>query len=101
MPTAYSLHNLVKASGIPIFLMADFLKIQFTVKILKKMRHLKDYRNCPKWNCLVYKIMHPKDADRMTNSVDSDQTAPCWSSLIWVYTVYSDLYVPIFGIFTV
>ena len=33
--------------------------------------------------------MAPKDADRMANSVDPDQTAPLllWSSLIWVYTV--------------
>ena len=37
--------------------------------------------------------MRPKDADRMANSVDPDQTAPLHclpisrSSLIWVYTV--------------
>ena len=29
--------------------------------------------------------MCPKDADRMANSVDPDQTAP-----VWVYTVCSD-----------
>ena len=32
--------------------------------------------------------MRPKDADRMANSVDPDQTASFWSNLmIWVYTV--------------
>ena len=45
--------------------------------------------------------MHPKDADRIADSVDPDQTAPSrtWvpdqtaPSLIWVYTVCSDLFV--------
>ena len=32
--------------------------------------------------------LRPKDADRTANSVDPDQTR---SSLIWVYTVCSDL----------
>ena len=31
----------------------------------------------------------------MANSVDSDQAAPFWSSLIWVFTVFSDLSVPL------
>ena len=37
--------------------------------------------------------MHPKDADRMTSSVDHDQTA--------FYTVCIDLSVPVFRIFIV
>ena len=45
--------------------------------------------------------MHLKDADGMANSVDSDQTASFRSSLIWVYTVCSELPVPVFGNFTV
>ena len=32
-----------------------------------------------------------KDADGMANSAESDQTAPFWSSLIWVCTVCLDL----------
>ena len=43
--------------------------------------------------------MHPKDADRMANSVDVDQTA-C-SSLIWVYTVCLDISVRTLRIITV
>ena len=38
--------------------------------------------------------MPPKVADGMANRVDSDQTAPLnqtWSSLIWVFTVLSEL----------
>ena len=42
--------------------------------------------------------MPQKDVDRMANSVDPDQTAPC---LIRIYTVCSDIHVPIFKIFTV
>ena len=42
--------------------------------------------------------MHPKDADRMANSVDPDQTAPFRSSLVLVCTVCSDLSVPILRI---
>ena len=38
--------------------------------------------------------MRPEDADGAANSIDPDQTAP-WSSLIRVYIVCSDLYVPI------
>ena len=41
--------------------------------------------------------MPPKDVDRMANSVDPDQTA----ALIKIYTVFSDIHVPIFKIFTV
>ena len=56
----------------------------------------KNYCNSPKiwliW--IVHRVMCLNDADGMANSVDPDQTAP-WhssrSSLIWVYTVYSDL----------
>ena len=44
--------------------------------------------------------MPPKDAERMANSVDPDQTA-LKSSLIRIYTVCSDIHVPIFKIFTV
>ena len=45
--------------------------------------------------------MHPKDADGMASRIDHDQTAPCRSSLIWVYTVYLELSVPILRIFVV
>ena len=40
--------------------------------------------------------MPPEDVDRMTSSVDPDK-----SGLIRIYTVWSDIYVPIFRIFTV
>ena len=43
--------------------------------------------------------MPPKDVERMANSVDPDQTA--LGSLIRIYTVCSDIHVPIFKIFTV
>ena len=46
-------------------------------------------------------ILRSKDSDRLTNRVDTDQTAPLRSSLIWVCTVCSDLSVPIFQIITV
>ena len=43
-----------------------------------------------KW--LYQRVMHPKDADRMANSVDADQTTCSYrSSLIWVYSVCSGL----------
>ena len=45
--------------------------------------------------------MPPKDVERMANSVDPDQTALLRSSLIRIYTVCSDIHVPIFKIFTV
>ena len=46
--------------------------------------------------------MCQKAADGVTNSVGSDQTAPeIRSSLIFVYTVCSDLFVPILGNITV
>ena len=41
--------------------------------------------------------MPPKDVERMANSIDPDQTA----LLIRIYTVCSDIHVPIFKIFTV
>ena len=43
-----------------------------------------------------YRSIHSKDADRMANSVDPDQTAP-----IWVYTVCLDLSVQKIRIITV
>ena len=39
-------------------------------------------------------VMSPEDADGMANIVDTDQTAPSQTSLIWVYTVCPDLSVP-------
>ena len=44
--------------------------------------------------------MPPKDEERMANSVDPDQTI-LKSSLMRLYTVCSDIHVPIFRIFTV
>ena len=38
--------------------------------------------------CLFHRVLHPKDADQMANSVNPDQTAPL--SLIWVYTISTD-----------
>ena len=43
--------------------------------------------------------MHSADADGMANSVDPNQTAR--SSLIWVCTVWSDLFVQVLRVFTV
>ena len=31
----------------------------------------------------MYIVMHPKDADRMVNSVDPDQTAPVGAGAVW------------------
>ena len=45
-------------------------------------------------------MLRPKDATGMANSVDPDQTAPCWNSQIWFRTVYSDQTVQIFRIIT-
>ena len=42
-----------------------------------------------------------KDADKIANSVDPDQTAPLISSLIWVYTVCPEFSVRKLGIITV
>ena len=54
----------------------------------KKFRHPKICCNDPEiWTKLLYhRVMHPKDGDRIANSIDPDQTAP----LIWVGTVCSD-----------
>ena len=48
-------------------------------------------------------VMCSKDADRMANSIDTDQPAPSdfRSSLIWLYTVSTDLPVQILRIITV
>ena len=35
-------------------------------------------------------VMHGKDEILMASSVDTDQTAPCRSSLIWVFTDCSE-----------
>ena len=61
------------------------------------------YRDCPTNGIVGFysAILRSKDADRITNRVDTDQTAPLRSSLIWVCTVCSDLSVPIFPIITV
>ena len=47
---------------------------------------------CPKTLTVLFynPVKHPKDADGMANSAESDQTAP-WSSLIRVCTIFSDL----------
>ena len=44
-------------------------------------------RSCRLSFITINKLLHPKDADRMANSVNLDQTAP----LDWVYTVCSRL----------
>ena len=45
-----------------------------------------------------YPLMSLKGIDRMTNSVDPDQTAPYRSSLIWDYSVCANLLFRIFNI---
>ena len=59
-------------------------------KICKTLDTGKSCCNHPKirtkW--LYHGVMHPKDADRIANNVDPDQTR---SSLIWVYTVCPEL----------
>ena len=59
-------------------------------KILKNSDTRKICCNHPKsWRKWPYhRVTHPKDADRIANSEDPDQTK---SSLIWVYTVCPDL----------
>ena len=47
---------------------------------------------------LYHRVMLPKDADGMANSVDPYQTAP---SLIWIYIVYSGISVRKLRIITV
>ena len=60
------------------------------------------YSDCPTNGIVGFysAILRSKDADRITNRVDTDQTA-LRSSLIWVCTVCLDLSVPIFQIITV
>ena len=61
------------------------------------------HRDCPTNGIVGFYsgILRSKDSDRITNRVDTDQTAPLRSSLIWVCTVCLDLSVPIFQIITV
>ena len=78
---------------------------------LIRQARVKEYRkNSKNWDTLNYHhdcptngivgfysaILRSKDSDKVTNRVDTDQTAPVRSSLIWVCTVCSDLSVPIF-----
>ena len=56
--------------------------------------------NCPN-NETVCFYNAVKDADGTANSGDPDQTALFRSSLIWVCTICSDLFVPVFRIFMV
>ena len=44
-------------------------------------------------------VMHGKDEVCFASSVDTDQTAPCRSSLNWVFTVCSDQSITILRIF--
>ena len=46
------------------------------------------------------KMVYPKCAGEKANNVDPDQTAP-WSSLIWVYTFFSGLFVLLVGVIIV
>ena len=56
-----------------------------------------NYHNCPTIGTVGFysAVLCSKDANRITNREDPDQT------LIWVCTVCSDLFVPIFKIITV
>ena len=81
----------------------------YTVKILNIRTPQKICCNHPKiWTRWLYqRVMHPKDAVGIANSVDPDQTAPrrsdcsSRSSLIWVCTVCPDLSVRKLRIITV
>ena len=83
---------------------AIFNKTGTTFMLYRKpANHSKGYRKFPKYSdtqkiccnhlqswtrwCFL-RVMHPKDAEGIANSVDPDQTAP---SLIWVCTVCPDL----------
>ena len=74
-------------------------KIQGTIIILKfgtpKLNNLKSFRKGNVW--FYYAVMCLQEADGMANCVDPDQTAPR-SSLIWFFTVCSDLSVLILRI---
>ena len=66
-----------------------------TIKLLKvpTPKHLLYHPEI--WTRLLYhRVMHPKDADRMANSVDPDQTAPLvavWSgSALFAQTCLSE-----------
>ena len=63
----------------------------FKTKI-QKFRHSKNCCKRPKiWTMWFYhRVMHPKDAAGMANSVHLNQTAPS-RALIWIYTVWPDL----------
>ena len=65
-------------------------------KISKNWDTKNNYCDCPKNGTIWFHNaeMRPEDADGAANSIDPDQTAP-WSGLIRVYTVCSDLSVPI------
>ena len=75
----------------------------FTVDVKQQYNNKMDLHL---WDCFGRKktlsnnrrntVMPPKDEERMANSVDPDRTA-----LIRLYTVCSDIHVPIFRIFTV
>ena len=58
-----------------------------------KMGRLNYYYSCPKNAILFSAVMRPNNADGKENSKDPDQTAPMRSSLIWAFSVFSDLYV--------
>ena len=67
-------------------------KMQF--KLIWKIA-LKDEKFRQIWTMWFYhRVRHPNDAFEMTNRVQPDQTAPR-NSLIWIYTVCSDLAIPI------
>ena len=55
-----------------------FSFICFTVKILINWDTLNYYRDCPTNGIVGFysAILRSKDADRLTNRVDTDQTAP-------------------------
>ena len=62
-----------------------------TVKIIKIRTPKINCCNYPKIGTVsfYYRVMGPKDADRMANSVEPDQTAP--RGLIRVYSVYHSI----------
>ena len=87
-----------------IFWVSEYLGIlryyadasKYCKPIYSKIKNLitwKNYSKYPKiWLIWIFhRVMCPKDADGIANSIDPEEQSDQRSSLIWVYTVCSDL----------
>ena len=67
--------------------------IKFILSLTKTEKFVVITLKLEKLALVYHTVMHPKDADRMANSVDTDQIAPsgAMSLIWWVYTVCQDI----------